>query len=165
MANRKSIRDYNKRQTYIYESTARDFELAPEKQPIAEPEKKKKVSRSTKHNRERALQMNLGYVTFLTVAAVATVFVCIQYLKLQSEITSRNKNVIALETELANLKGENDAVYESIVDSIDLEHIKHVAIYELGMVYANQEQIIKYESKDDDFARQYEDVPKDGYIE
>ena len=53
--------------------------------------------------------MNLSYVVFLTAAAVITVMVCINYLKLQSQNTTYQKTVTALNTQLSEMKLENDA--------------------------------------------------------
>ena len=54
-------------------------------EPVKEQTNKNQTSHATKQNRERALQMNLGYVLFLTVAAIITVFMCVNYLKLLSK--------------------------------------------------------------------------------
>ena len=37
--------------------------------------------------RARAFQMNKGYVTFLSIVAVACLFICVNYLKLQAQVT------------------------------------------------------------------------------
>ena len=42
----------------------------------------------------------------------------------------------ALETELEDLRKENDDNYTRIMTSVDLDYIRDVAINELGMVYA-----------------------------
>ena len=42
---------------------------------------------------------------------------------------------------------------------MDLEHIKDVAMNELGMVYAKKGQIVYYESASEDYVKQYQDVP------
>lgn len=40
-----------------------------------------------------------------------------------------------------------------------MEHVKDVAMNELGMVYASKDQIVTYEENDSDYVRQYTDVP------
>lgn len=57
------------------------------------------------------------------------------------------------------MKLANDTKYDETMASVDLEKIKDIAINELGMVYAEQGQIINYNSQDGDYVRQYEDVP------
>lgn len=118
------------------------------------------TSASTISNRERALQMNMGYVVFLTAAAIITVFMCVNYLKLQSANTKLSKEVTALETTLDAAILENDSDYDRVMTSIDIEHVKDVAMNKLGMVYARKGQIVTYSQKDSDYVRQYEDIPE-----
>jgi len=109
--------------------------------------------------RNRAFQMSLGYVTFLGIAAVATVFICVNYLQLQAQVTTSRKEVARLESQYSELKLNNDAAYSKAVSSVDLDGIRDIAINELGMVYANKDQIITYKVEDTDYVRQYQSVP------
>ena len=43
---------------------------------------------------------------------------------------------------------------------VDMEHVKNVAMDELGMVYAKKSQIVTYEVENSDYVRQYTEVPK-----
>lgn len=131
----------------------------PDRQRQAEPEKKKVTSTRTRRNRARALQMSLGYVAFLTAAGLATLFVCVNYLKLQAQNTTYRNQAAALESQLADLKLENDTEYENALASVDMEQIRDIAINKLGMVYAGEEQVKTYESQNNDYVRQYSDVP------
>lgn len=51
---------------------------------------------------------------------------CVTYLQLQAETTSRVKNIAAAETELEDLKKENDDNYTRIMTSVDLDYIRDV---------------------------------------
>ena len=117
------------------------------------------VSEGTLANRERSLQMNLGYVIFLTLAAVICVAVCVNYLKLQASYTTLQKTSTRLETQLCTLKISNDTEYNRVVSSVDLEEIKERAIGRLGMVYKTSDQIVTYEVPDNDYVRQFQAVP------
>lgn len=147
------------RRTYAYvDGTAvRKLEQAPAGRP--ERRQTPQTSLATKKNRERALQMNLGYVLFLTAAAVITVCMCVNFLQLQAKGTKLQKEVTALETQLDAAILENNSDYNRIMTNIDLEHIKDVAMNELGMIYAKKTQIVTYESQDGDYVRQYSDIP------
>lgn len=136
----------------------RKLQTVPARRPQPEPSRGPKTK--TLKNRERARQMNLGYVVFLTIAAIAVLLTCINYLQLQSEITNRMNHISTLEAELNTMKVENDAEYNRVTSSVDLEHVKEVAIGELGMVYATEEQVRLYENQESDYVRQYEDIPK-----
>ena len=138
--------------TYVDGNTVRKVQTVPRQQST-------RVSSATRKNRERALQMNFSYVLFLTVAALVTVMVCINYLKLQSANTALQKEVTSLNTRLSELKLENDSTYNRIVSSVDLDQVKNVAMNELGMVYASESQIRIYDSTESDYVKQYQDIP------
>lgn len=148
---------YN-RDKYLYGNTVRKFETLPKRQE-EDLQKNYELRNRTRKNREKALQMNFGYVLFLAIATVITLVVCIGYLRLQSDITNRISNIASLESELSDIKSQNDEEYNRVMTSVDLEYIKKVAIEDLGMVYAGEEQVVLYSSKDSDYVRQYEDLP------
>ena len=104
--------------------------------------------------------MDGPYVFCLTVAAIVTLFLCMNYLRVQSSITTRIHNIESLELQLENLKSENDALQTRIETSVDLEHVYKVATEELGMVYANKDQILLYDKTESEYVRQYEDIPQ-----
>ena len=83
--------------------------------------------------------MNRAYVTFLAVAAIFALILCVNYVQMQSRITSHSKEVSSLQKELADLN-------------------------ELGMVYATSDQVIEYESPSGDYVKQYEGIPEDGVL-
>ena len=51
---------------------------------------------------------------FLTAVSVAVLFTCINFLQVKSEITASMKHVASLESELAQLKEDNDAYYSQV---------------------------------------------------
>ena len=127
----------------------------------ASPQIREKELRRTQveQNRQRALSMNLRYVLFLSVAAVAVVMVCIFYLRLQATSTQLQKKTVSLQTQLKNLQIENDIVYNEIISGVDLELVREVATEELGMTYPSQSQIVSYEAVSSDYVKQYEEIP------
>ena len=139
---------------YYVEGTAvRDLRTMPRQQrPYV-------VSDRARQNRERALSMNLRYVAFLTAAGVMTVLMCVNYLKLQSKRIKLNREVTVLESSLNAARLENDADYNRIMTGINMEHVKDVAMHELGMVYVGKSQIVTYTQDDNDYVHQYTDVP------
>ena len=97
--------------------------------------------------------MNSAYVIFLAVAAVMALIVCVNYVQLQSRITSRSKNITAMQEELAELREENNTKYNAVMDSVNLEEIRDKAQNELGMVYASPEQIVEYDNPATDYVK------------
>ncbi|WP_099468543.1 hypothetical protein [Konateibacter massiliensis] len=148
----------NSTTTYQHGNTVRQFQVMPN--PVIPEIDKPRLSNRTRRNREKALSMNFGYVLFLAMAVVATVLVCVSYLTLQAEMTQRVKNISSLEQEVADLRSDNDETYNRINNSIDLKHIKQVALEEIGMVYASEGQVVLYENEESDYVRQYSDIPK-----
>ena len=138
-----------------YETTtegtaARDLSI----QRQLEQEPRRKLSNETRKNREKARHMSLGYVLFLMAALCTSAVVLINYIQLQSELTARTENITRLEKQLNSAKLTNDEAYNRITRNVDLEEIKRVAIGELGMVYAEEGQIVTYSNVGNDYMRQ-----------
>ena len=159
MAARKNVRSYGNT-AYVQGNTVR--KVRPAHMPVHTPDEKRRpsVNHRVRRNREKALQMDLPYVILLTIAAVCTLCLCVNYLHLQSSITASIHGIEDKETELEHLKAENDALEMSINTSVDLDHVYKVATEELGMVYANKDQILHYDKTESEYVRQNEDIPK-----
>lgn len=153
----------NIHQMYVYGNTVTKPAYEP-KRRIEEPEQSKPASRQVRKNRKKALHMSKGYVVFLAVMAVAALAVCVNYVQLQSQLTSRSKNITAMQEELSSMKEENNTKYNVIMDSVNLEDIRTRAMNELGMIYANKDQIVEYDNPTGDYVKKYEQIPKDGVL-
>ena len=145
---------------YVHGNVVRK-ESAVVQNPVRAP---KEVSHRVRTNRSKAMHMNRGYVTFLAVAAIVALFACVQYLQLQSDITNRSKHITALQQELVDAKEENTTRYNAIMNTMNLEEIRDIAINDFGMVYAESNQIIKYHSPSGNSVTQYAGIPKSGII-
>ena len=117
------------------------------------------VSRETMRNRQKAMSMGRGFVFFLAVISVAVLFCCVNYLQLRADITGRIKNVAVLESELSELREENNAYESQVNSSVDLNRIKKIAIGRLGMNYPREDQKKTYSMSNNSYVRQYQDVP------
>ncbi len=115
---------------------------------------------TVRRNQEKALQMNLFSVLLLTAAVICTLYICVSYLKLQSSVTARLNHIESLEESIEKLKGDNDALLTRINTSVDLDYVYKVATEELGMVYANKDQVRLYNKTESEYVRQYEDIPE-----
>lgn len=156
-------------QAYVYGNTARAVQPAPSvtqqrQKKAAELERQAEQYRRMNHrvrrNQEKALQMDLPYVLMLTIAAACALFICVSYLHMQATISARITHIEQLEQEVENLRSENDALQTRINTEIDLDHVYQVATEELGMVYANRDQVILYDKTESEYVRQYEDIPE-----
>lgn len=147
--------------TYIHGNTVRkEATLA-----IGEQSRQQKpVSHQVKNNRSKALHVSKGYVAFLAIAAVVALCVCVKYLQLQSEVTKRSKNIVVMQQQLSDMKEDNVAKQDSIMNSVNLDQVREKAIHELGMVYASSEQIILYKNPVGNEVTQYSMIPESGVL-
>ncbi|MCM1262745.1 MAG: cell division protein FtsL [Butyrivibrio sp.] len=140
---------------YVHGSAARELDVTRE----IEKKPKKKLSNTARKNREKAEHMSPGYVLFLSLALIATGYILLGYIRLQSDITNTIENISALERELNDLRLANDEEYNRITSSIDLEEVRRIAVQELGMRYADEGQIISFTSDDNDYVKQLSLIP------
>lgn len=139
----------------VWGNTVRKIEAIPDDRP----RKRAGVSRKAQRNRARAVQMSRGYVLFLAVVSVAALLMCVRYLKLKAEITTQTSEIASLETALNELKADNDALYNTVTASVDLEKIREEAMNRLGMDYPKEDQIYQFDTSGNSYVRQYKDVP------
>lgn len=153
------------RNRYITGSAVRELEPAPVRRERRDPreeeaERKRRARRNAaRRNRQRTLYMSKGYVAFLTFCVAIGAFFAVSYVKLQADITHRMKHIASIESQISDLKADNDANYKRIMTSVDLNEIKNTAINELGMAYATEEQVVYYTVESSNFIDQYVDIP------
>lgn len=153
-----------KRQTldavYVQGSVVRRLQPERRETPERMPERQRRPQSYTiKRNQEKALQMDLPYLIALVAAACMALYICVNYIQIQSDMTARMDTIQQLELELEALKSENDALETRINTRVDLDHVYKVATEELGMVYAGKEQVLLYNKSESEYVRQYEDIP------
>ena len=155
-----------KKTYYVNGSAVRQLEAQPvrreriDTRKVQEEQQKKRRRSAARRNRERALYMSRSYVTFLTLCVGIIAFAAVVMVQMQSEVTQRMEHIAALESQITDLKADNDARYKEIVTSVDLDYIKDVAINQLGMKYATKDQIIYYSVENKNFMDQYSDIPQ-----
>lgn len=151
---------------YVDGSTVRKIEQAPQRErspqhrptPKAAPRTvtKKQISKKA----DRALAFNFNYTVFVVVSMMIMVAAFVAMLYMESVIDGQKNNINNLEATLETIENDN-AAYKMTLDSMyTLEQIYDVASNELGMVYARKGQIVYYESADEDYVKQYQDVPE-----
>ena len=144
---------------YIEGNTVRKLE--PERipeQPVRRRDPRK--SYTIRRNQEKALRMTLPYLVMSMAAACRMLYICVSYIHVQSDMTARMDSIKNLEQELTTLKTQNNALETKINTYVDLDHVYKVATEELGMVYANKDQVLMYNRTESEYVRQYEDIPK-----
>lgn len=143
--------------TEVQGNVARQLYAVPDRHekingPVEVPHKRRKQERNT---------LSIPYCLFLAAACVLTLTLGAYYLQQQALSTSSQKKIASLESTLADLKKENADELNRIETSINLEEIRDIAINELGMVYATQDNVVLYENISQNYVSQYEEVPQE----
>ena len=143
------------RRSYIDGNTVRKLDPVRELQ-----QPPRRVNQTVRRNREKALYMNLPYVMFLTAAMLMTAFMLIGYLQAQSNLTVSVEKVAKMESQLNDMRLNNDEQLERINSAINMEEIKRIAVEELGMTYAKEGQVVRVSAEGSDYVRQLVDMPQ-----
>ena len=83
------------------------------------------------------MRVNFGYLLFCTMAIVLISGVCVTYIRLQSDIINKTKSISKLESQIVDLRADNDAAMKRLELSTDLSAVKQKAL-EFGMRYAKE---------------------------
>ena len=89
----------------------------------------------------------MGMMLLLTAAVI-------YYVQLMACVKSVSGSISGMQSQIKTLKTANDQRYEEISNSISIDRIKEIAIGELGMKYADADQVITYDANPDDFVHQ-----------
>lgn len=146
------------RTSYVQGNTVRKLHTAPDIR------REEQQYTPTPRRQTRTEQKTLSGVSFqslliLSVAIIMTLAVCVNYLMLEYEVSKMDTTIKTMESTLKHQLIENDAAYVDITKAYDLDYVYRVAVEDLGMVYPKDNTVIFYESMDESYVRQYEDIP------
>lgn len=156
-------RKTTQRDDYMYDNLVRIRQINMMESTEDYEEENRVVSPHVKRNQRRAMKLGVGYISFFAGAVAVALFVCFQYLGIQADLDQKTRQIENLRTEITNLKEKNTSEYNFIANSVNLDEIRDRA-EELGMVYADDSQIVKYQSAGDQEIKQYASIPKDGSV-
>ena len=148
-------RNYTQLNTAYQQVRRERVETVPERRRREEADTQKQVQTRTMP----AQNWDLKSLLFIIAAVAVAFFMCISYLEAQETITAMSKRAASLESEIMTLKNENDAAYNRIDSSVDLQYVYEVAVNELGMVHAKDKQVVAYHSRKSNSVRQYGEIP------
>lgn len=153
------MEDRKKMIGYEYGSAARQLQTPWEQEEVRGPRRVEQPEAQPKI--KPAQSIDLIFVLLLMAAIMATLFVCVNYLKVQSDVVQLNKSISTLEKQIVNLDKENDAL-EAVMENetYDLETVYQMAVGVLGMVYPNNNEVIYYNNESEGYFRQYQDIPE-----
>lgn len=166
-ANKRRYQYMNNRTSYVEGNTARKVNAVPEVRrpertsPVVDPRREQPSPRRQERKQPKQLSsINMASLLVLTAAIITTLYFCVEYLQLQSEVSRLEKAIVVKEENLISIKNINDTVNEQINSNYDLDYVYKVAVGELGMVYPNNNTVITYQSSDEGYVRQYHDIPE-----
>jgi cell division protein FtsL len=121
-----------------------------------EEERRQRDIRRAKIHRQKRKKVASVYAT---MAIVFCVCFFVGYIYLQTQVTERTDNIAKLETQISTLKADNGAAEARINTAANLSNVRNTALNELGMVYANADQIVYYDMETTDHMNQYSKIP------
>lgn len=121
---------------------------------IVKPKKRKKDL----YTRAQAARNKMALTITMTALILVSVSL-IHYLELQAQIAGRGDTISALEEQYVALKAQNDLKEAELNSNIDYDQILSIAVNELGMVYANKDQVVVYNSEKMEVVKQLENIP------
>lgn len=156
-------KNYNHTVSYVQGNTVRKLHVAEpysnDEKSFEQLEQERKKRKEQQRRIHRANKMNFVYTVAVT-AVVAVIFgICYQYLNLQTTVKNNASAVSELEERLNTLTSENDELEVEIEASIDYDAIYDTAVNELGMVYPEKNQVIRYDAGESEYVKQYQDIP------
>lgn len=151
---------------YVNGNTVRELESPVRrdgrtKEELEEIKRRKRRRNAARRNRQRAMEMSRGYVFFLSGCVCVVAVMAVLFVNMQSNLTSRMKNIANLEGQVTDLRADNDARYKNAVTSVDLNDVKDIAVNKLGMSYPKKNQIKYYTVDNNNFMDQYRDIPEE----
>lgn len=144
---------------YIDGNTARQLNAEPARRRKKQQKQQVQQEKPEIRHEKRVAAFDLKYTLFLVVSVGITLGTCFMYMHSNAELTRTEQSVAALQTQLLELQEQNLVLKESLNTTIDLNDVYRTATGKLGMVYADEDQVIYYNSSNSDFVRQYESIP------
>ena len=120
-------------------------------------EERERKRRQARRKAQAAMRRKRVYSMYIVSVALVGLFV--GYINLTNSITTHMDNISALEQNISDLKASNSATESRIASATNLGDIKTAAINEMGMVYANADQIVYYDMDSSDYMNQYHNIP------
>ncbi len=133
----------------------------PERQTRPEQHKQRKpaAKRRISPQAERALAFNFKYTVYVTLACVIMACAGVVLLTSEAKLTKQRQNIANLEAELKTITDDNAAYKIKLDNMYSLDQVYDIATNELGMVYAKKGQIVYYDGANEDYVKQYRNVP------
>lgn len=131
----------------------------PEKRREERPERRKQ-ERPIKERKPVKLPgiSGRGFL-FLSTMLTSVVVLGFSYLSQKNTVAQQKSAIISLQSEIAEMKEQNDEIHQNILNSVNLADIYKTATEKLKMVHAGKDQIFTYSNKKSNMVKQYANIP------
>ncbi len=149
--------EYKDQSRYLVNGTSavrEQHERPVEKAPV-----KKRQRRVLPRNAVNVLP--IAYVMTVAIACVCILACSGIYIHSKTEVTALTKQISTLQSSLETVRQENQDLQNEITTSTSLDTIRKKATKDLGMVPADESQIVYFEGSDSEYVRQKEDIPNE----
>ncbi|MBR1743755.1 MAG: hypothetical protein IJ733_18195 [Lachnospiraceae bacterium] len=159
-------RDYG---SYVYGNTVRKVQSVPfvQNEPGANtvPDRRREIR---PERRERQYQerkpVKLPGISgraflFLSTMLTSVVVLGFTYLSAKNTVAKQKSEIVSLQSEIAEMKEQNDEMNQNIINSVNLADIYKIATEKLKMVHAGKNQIYTYSNKKSNMVKQYANIP------
>ncbi|MDO5409293.1 MAG: septum formation initiator family protein [Lachnospiraceae bacterium] len=103
----------------------------------------------------------IAYVFMVAVSCICILAFSVMYIHARTEVTALSKQVSTLQATLEDIKQDNQDLQNEITTCTSIDTIRKKATQKLGMVPADETQIVYYDSSDSEYVRQKEDIPNE----
>lgn len=116
-------------QAYVEGSAARAYDVEPLRR---EQERKRREEEYQRRERERRNPysrtvelpgVHRASVLFLIMAVAAVFYLCFSYVQTQNQLHEQRQQVVAIQSDIAQMKEDNEQEYQTVVDSVDLADV------------------------------------------
>lgn len=147
----------SRRGAYVDGNTVRKIQAEPRRREEDLPQRK--LKRSHQRKPVRMAGIDGTSFMFLTCALVVVLAVAFSYITAQNNVHVMKNNVVELQTQIAEIKEDNNEKYEEIIGKVDLSEVYRKATKKLHMVRAKNNQVYTYDNKKSGMVKQYADIP------
>lgn len=152
------------RYNMIYGNTARKIEESVQpvrKQPAkkARPRRSVQSTPQTRQNQKRALSIDFAFIKVLVAGLCVIAGASLFYLSARTEVLKQKAVLSDAKSQLNTLQVENEDLNLEIEQSIKFDTIE-TAAKKYGMSKPDTKHILRYQSQDAEYIRQYGKIPK-----
>ena len=133
--------------------------LANEAEPVRIRLPRERTERQRQASRKVSRQKKMISVFLTGIAAVLLVALCITMLTIAGENNGLKTEISRLESQVSELKSQNDSRQYDLNSAVDLNYVVKVATEELGMIRSTSGQIRTYSTAESEYIQQVAEIP------